>query len=743
MSALSIIGIRHHGPGSARGLVRALLAFEPDIVLIEGPADAEALIVAATLPGMVPPVAMLVYNPKNLQAASFFPFAEFSPEWQAIQYGLAQGIPVRFMDLPMSLQFGLREEDAQQVLHFQINTDPADTIDPFKKIAQLAGYSDPERWWDTFVEGPSLQASSEQVVLELMRALRDDKTLPESRETLLREAWMRQTIRTAQKEGFAKIAVVCGAWHGPALADVGQYKASADAALLKGLKKIKTEATWIPWSFDRLAAQSGYAAGILAPAWYRLLFQTTADAPATATIQWLSQVARLLRKEGIDTSSAHIIEAVRLAEGLAVLRNMALPGIEELREAAITVLGEGTEKLLELIDQQLIIGDVLGTVPDKLPMPPLRADFEQQVKSCRLERSTVEKVVQLDLRQEAHLRKSHLLHRLQLLGMQWGKNQPVQEGKQGRFHEDWALKWLPDYEIRLIEAGHWGNTVEDASLRRTRRRARETDSLPVLVELLTVTLKADLTTLLPEVLQQLQQVSALAKDALLLAEAILPLAEVLRYGSARKFDLQAVTLLLEQIIPRMCLQLPVACIGIDEDVAIDVQRKMLAVNRALGILANADYESRWVKTLQMIGDSTASAPLLTGFATRLLFDKNELSAEETGTRMRYHWSRAQAPAEAALWLEGFLHGSGLLLLHHTVLWQTLDTWVDELDEAIFRELLPLLRRTFSRFTGPERVKMLDLARNEPQVGVTLKVGVEDLDLERGEAVLDILRKILS
>ena len=91
------------------------------------------------------------------------------------------------------------------------------------------------------------------VILDLMRALRDGKTSPESGENLLREAFMRQTIRSAQKDGFSNIAVVCGAWHGPALADPGKIKVSDDAALLKGQKKVKTEATWIPWSFDRLA----------------------------------------------------------------------------------------------------------------------------------------------------------------------------------------------------------------------------------------------------------------------------------------------------------------------------------------------------------------------------------------------------------------------------------------------------------------------------------------------------------
>jgi hypothetical protein len=42
--------------------------------------------------------------------------------------------------------------------------------------------------------------------------LRGELHLTESRETLLREAWMRKCLRTAEKDGFQNIAVVCGAW---------------------------------------------------------------------------------------------------------------------------------------------------------------------------------------------------------------------------------------------------------------------------------------------------------------------------------------------------------------------------------------------------------------------------------------------------------------------------------------------------------------------------------------------------
>ena len=94
--------IRHHGPGSARSLLAALAALEPDCILVEGPPDAQEVLPLALHAEMAPPVALLVYARDDLQRAAFFPFAAFSPEWQAIRFGLERGVPVQLMDLPQA-----------------------------------------------------------------------------------------------------------------------------------------------------------------------------------------------------------------------------------------------------------------------------------------------------------------------------------------------------------------------------------------------------------------------------------------------------------------------------------------------------------------------------------------------------------------------------------------------------------------------------------------------------------------
>lgn len=752
---MQLYGIRHHGPGSARSLLRALHLQQPDCILIEGPPDADALLNYVAHPEMVPPVALLIYNPKNLRQASFFPFAEFSPEWQAVLYGLQQGIPVRFMDLPMELSFGLKKDAEGEgavplpqpdagTPNDTMTNDEMTTPDPFRELAALAGYSDPERWWEaTFERGATQDIFP--MVTELMTTLREAKNRPESHETLLREAFMRQTIRAAAKQGFDNVAVVCGAWHTPALAFLEKTKPAADAALLKGLKKVKVETTWIPWSFDRLSAKSGYAAGVLAPAWYRILWETSPLtphlSPLTPSVVWLSTAARLLREHDVETSSAHVIEAARLADTLAALRRTEQPGLEDLREAAISVMGLATAKPLELLEGQLVMGDVLGRVPSSLPVPPLKADFETQARGCRLERSTAEKKLELDLREAADLRKSVLLHRANLLGIGWGSPTDAGGNRQGRFHEHWKIKWLPDYEIRLIEAGTWGNTVESAALQLALQRIAGAGTLPQLALLLDMVLKAEMPAALPILLHKLQTVSTLSSDALRLADAVPPLAEALRYGQARRMDLSLVEQTLEQMMPRLCLQLPAACIGLNEDAAVDVMKKMLALNRAFSILQVPDYDALWQQTLRSVHGSAVAAPLLAGLCSRLLFDKNWADSDSTGDTMRFRLSAAQAPADSAAWLEGFLHSSGLLLLHHPALWAILDGWVRDLPSDFFQELLPLLRRTFSRFAPPERGKMLDLAKNGgPGSDVFESKDESPLwDAARTEPVLELLR----
>ena len=107
-SRVAVLGIRHHGPGSARSVLAELDRLRPAMVLIEGPADAAPVLPLAADPGMVPPVALLAYAPDAPRMSAFWPYAVFSPEWQALQWAAGHQVPVRFCDLPASVLLASR-----------------------------------------------------------------------------------------------------------------------------------------------------------------------------------------------------------------------------------------------------------------------------------------------------------------------------------------------------------------------------------------------------------------------------------------------------------------------------------------------------------------------------------------------------------------------------------------------------------------------------------------------------------
>jgi len=278
-SCFHLFGVRHHGPGCARSLLGALDALQPDCLLVEGPPEGEAMLPFVLDAGLTPPIALLIYNPDDSQQAAFYPFAEFSPEWQALGHALARNTPTRFMDLPMGCQFALdkaqieavrqaAEAAASEAEAGAIEESKADAetdadgsaeetefeeadlyADPLHWLGQAAGYDDGESWWNHLVEERNDSLELFAAIGEAMTTVRSEaparrRSDYEQQREILREAHMRKCMRQAQKDGFERIAVVCGAWHVPALEKMPTAKADND--LLKALPKTKVAATWAP-----------------------------------------------------------------------------------------------------------------------------------------------------------------------------------------------------------------------------------------------------------------------------------------------------------------------------------------------------------------------------------------------------------------------------------------------------------------------------------------------------------------
>ncbi|WP_432833430.1 DUF5682 family protein [Dactylosporangium sp. CA-092794] len=856
-----LLGVRHHGPGSARAVRRALAAFRPDVVLIEGPPEADALVPYAGDEDMRAPVALLAYPADNADPklrASFWPLAEFSPEWQAIRWAVAREVPVRFIDMPAAVRLASPAAAAGQ-----LSDEDEVRLDPIGALAEAAGYDDPERWWEDVVEHrfgdptppapppatpppgsatsppgsaapPSVRAAGSHpagaaasrlpgapvgrppgagsagsadgagssvpdggpasvppgaevgapgagglgmagdisdisdfaemggvgifavapsideaelavasgpfaAIAEAMSVVRAHAPrLPEAErvDEERREAYMRIGLRTALKE-FDRVAVVCGAWHVPAL--TGPLPAAAaDAAVVRGLPKVKVAMTWVPWTHARLASWQGYGAGVRSPGWYHHLF-TSVDAHVIE--RWLVRAAGVLRKDGVPVSSAHVIEATRLAEALATMRGRPLAGLAEVTDAARAVLCDGDDLRLALINRRLVVGDRLGRVPDRTPGVPIAKDVAGSQRRLRLPPRVERRELRLDLRQPFDLERSRLLHRLRLLGVEWGQVLAAAKGK-GTFREEWEIAWQPEFAVDLVEAGAYGTTVLEAATARVAEQAAAAATLADVTTLVERCLLADLPDALPGVLDALDERMALDADVAHLMEALPALARTLRYGDVRGTDLSALRGVTLGMITRICVGLPAAVGGLDDTAAAVMRDRIDGVQGALALVDDAEAQERWQGVLAGLSTRDDLHGLLTGRMNRLLLDAGAVDADEIGARMALVLTVGVPVARSAAWIEGFLAGDGLLLVHDERLLGLVDAWLSGIPAEAFLEALPLLRRTFSGYPAPQRRMIGERAAN---IG-TGRSGAgadDDVDPVRGALLLPVVARLLG
>lgn len=720
---LQVYPVRHHGPGSARSLGRALAQQRPDLIVVEGPADGDALVPWVAHSDLRPPVALLGYVNDDPARASFWPLAAFSPEFVALRWAADAGIPARFMDLPASVTLATAPEPETQ-LHG----------DPLQELAQAAGHSDFERWWETLVEARGDDAEVFGAVHEAMAAVRADLPGPQGQEAR-REAFMRQTLRSARKEGFQNIAVVCGAWHAPAL-ELSRFRARDDAALLRGLPKVKVSLTWVPWTHGRLSVSSGYGAGVRAPGYNHHLFTS----PRHVTERWFTRAARLLRAERLEASSASVIEATRLANALAALRGRHLPGLDELNEAALSVFGWASDLPLRLIERQLVVGETLGQVPGDTPGVPLVQDLARQQKRLRLKVQASAQDLTLDLRNETDLARSALFHRLNMLGIPWAQARPV--SGRGTFKEAWALAWAPEYSVRLVEAGRCGQTVEAAATTRAVERARTAGALGELTALLEAVRHADLDGAVGPALTALDARAAVSADVGELLGALGPLARLARYGDVRARGNGATQAgqLLRTLLTRASVGLPTAASGLADDAATSLRNEVQEADAAVRLLADGEATREWRAALRTLLERDDTAALLAGDATRRLRDAEILPAAEVQRRLGLALTPGLPPAAVTAWLDGFLGQSGGLLMHDPALLALLHAWLSGLEADAFQEVLPLLRRVFSRFEKAERRGIGEALRRG---GGSLRSPAAPLDETRGLRVVPVVTRMLG
>lgn len=654
-------GIRHLSPAGAYHLRRLLDEREPELILVEGPSDFTALLGDIAGADTKPPIAVMAYTKESPIRTILYPFAEYSPEYQAVLWAKGHGVPCRFIDLPSGVFLGIQRPVTETTL--SDDSENQGSGDGDRLLDSQCGEGGHEAFWEYTMEHsqtPEEYMAGAAVFGEELRSLTagNDSDWPE---ILVREAYMRRQIARAAAEGFApeRTVVVTGAYHTAGL--LSDAPAMTDKERGK-LPAVECSVTLMPYSYYRLSSRSGYGAGNKAPFYYGMVWRSFLEQDRElALYTYLTSISTYQREHGFMVSSAEVIEAVELSKSLAALGGHSLPALCDLRDAAVTCMGHGHFSEIALAAAATEIGTVTGSLPQGVSRTSLQDDFYRNLRDLKLEkyRSEVAESISLDLRENLSvkseaaafrdLNRSFFLHRLRVLNVGFGTLQPLRQ-EDATWAEAWTLKWTPEVEIELVEATLKGDTVTGAASFSMRERAREATEISAAAKLLEESYLCgmpEMVAYITDILQHLAADSSALTDLAASAERI---SVVMRFGDIRRLDSSPLVPVLEQIFLRACLLLVSACFC-DDPAAEQVVR---SVDRLNSVCLHHDFldEERFVRLMEEIASRDDINTRISGFCTAVLLERGRMQDEELGREVQRRLSKG-IPAElGAGWFAG-------------------------------------------------------------------------------------------
>ncbi len=702
----NLFGVRHLSPGGAYHLVSFLDEIRPTAVLVEGLSDANSQMEYFTAPGTKLPIAVLAYTEELPVRTLLYPFAEYSPEYQAILWARRNGVHSEFIDLPSDVFLCME--------HAEYKEENRERRDIYTEIARLEGEEDYDAYWERSFEHNLNKDSYRFSAFEFGKSLRalSDGSRFEYAKNLVREAYMRSRIRNAIDSGHSpdKIVVVTGAFHSPVLDLENGVMTDEEFA---SLPRVKTRLTLMPYSYYRLSSVSGYGAGNNAPAYYGLMWQCLkSNELEKLPAMYLSRVVSFLRNSGTPKSSAEIIEGVRLSNALASLHSGSAPTLRDIHDSAVTCLGHGDLSVVAEALAQTEIGTDIGSLPEGVSRTSIQDDFYRELKRLKLEKykTPVAMDLDLDLRENRRvqsresafldLNRSFFLNRLKVLNVSFQQLKGNSQDK-ATWAESWVLRWTPEAEIELVESTLRGETIELAAAYVFKERLDSSTRIDEASEIIMEACRCGMAEWMEQARLTLQRLAVESGAFLDISNAASDLATVISYGDIRKFDTSPLMPLLQQLFLRGALLLNDAA-NCDNNAArelIHAFHKMNLISLEYHTLVD---EEVWIKRLAELSDRDDRNPRLSGYACAILLERGLVDTEKLAQEVSRRLSPGIEADLGAGWFEGLSMRNRYALLARINLWEQLAGYVEALDSEQFKRALVFLRRAFGDFGPAEK-----------------------------------------
>lgn len=451
--------VRHHSPACARIIRQLIEVMRPAAVLIEGPSDFNDQMAELALPHQLPIaiysyVKLVMEDEIEIRRGAFYPFSEYSPEWQAMLGGREFGAAVRFIDLPWGAM-AAPQEIAHRYADAELRTSPY-----IPQLCKELGVESFDDAWDTLFEIEELS-----VAAYLHRAHYFCCSLrlsdPQIRQTdIEREAFMAGMIRAAMDELDGRILVVTGGFHSLALFE----RIHADECPLPELPPLPEERgiALTPYSYERLDNLRGYESGMPNPGFYHHMWKFN-DYRGL-----LAQVTTRLRERGQIVSAADLIAVETSANALAMLRGHDRVWRRDVIDGVIAALVKDElaydlrHPFLEAVFE-VFRGKERGQLAEGTTLPPLVVQIRELLASQGLQPETESRETRLDLAQLPDLKKSRILHQVRILSLPGYQQTRASDVTAERIEERWSILWTPEFEAACIEAAIYGATLEDSA----------------------------------------------------------------------------------------------------------------------------------------------------------------------------------------------------------------------------------------------------------------------------------------
>ncbi len=697
--------VRHHSPRASAVLVELLERVRPVRVLVEGPEDAGAIIDVLVDPETRPPVAILAYRTDGASGSSLWPFASYSPEYVALRWARRRGVECAFIDVASGVGMAHGDDDdddeeaAPDIESDQVSFEVA--------AAEAVGQRTFEEMWEAYYEAPAHDVDSfSSSLLAYAETIRAGGDRGWHR---ARDAHMARRIREHAAAVSGPIVVVVGAAHAAAFL-AGEVDDSLPVP-----QAVATAITLIPYSYPRLAEQTGYGAGNRAPLYYQRAHDAGTDY-RRATLEVLVDFTERLRLRGFAVSLADTIEAYRLANMLAMLRGKTQPGLDEVREASIATLCRGQGDHMDSFLWPSVVGHGVGQVAARIGQNSLQEEFWRQVRARRLPATDALESLSLVLANDVEIGTSTFLHRLRVAGVPYATHRSTQRGSDQaggiaaltRVREGWEAQWTPATDIALVEAIIQGETIAEVAARTLARQLADARSTGEVADVLAEAVVTRSAEVVAAALAECDARAAADDDLPSLARACRALSYLVSYGSAHGhlgFAIESVPPLCQKTFGRAVLRVAPACRT--DDTGMEEVADALRSLHEIAVSQEAVDRTAWFEVGEALVADYGAIPRASGLACGLLYLAQQIDEARVSDVVGQRLSDLADPTAAAGFLAGFLEVNALVLVKSRPVVQALDRFLIGIPAERFRDVLPVLRRALGPLGPTERRYLIE------------------------------------